>query len=121
MCTLNYFKVVITFLLLFVINDSFANRSCSKHDDKTCQESETNKYSKGLLWSLSWFLFLSYSHFLEANSKYKKYIKFVEDARKTYIPCKQANCSCHSNVISGDLSIFKNGITEKLIKNIASK
>lgn len=65
--------------------------------------------------------FSSKFQFVEANSNYKKYIKFVEDARKRYIPCVQANCSCHLDVISKDLSIFKNGITDKLIKNIVSK
>lgn len=110
----------VMFTILFIINVSFANRSCSKQNGIACKEAEINKYSKGS-YTIIYNSFITSYSISEANSKYKKYLNLIEDARKNYVPCKQVNCSCHSEVINKDLSVFKNGITDKLLKNIASK
>lgn len=113
-----YFSFICALIFTIVSSE---NRSCPKHNDISCEESEINKYTKSLRNHFIKIFEFLVKHFSGANPNLKKYLKLVEDARKNYAPCKQTNCACHSDVISTDLSIFKNGITDKLIKNIMSK
>ncbi|XP_055639482.1 O-glucosyltransferase rumi homolog [Toxorhynchites rutilus septentrionalis] len=44
------------------------------------------------------------------------YIRQINEALDTYIPCQSTNCSCHIDVLISDLRPFKAGINEQMIE-----
>lgn len=62
-----------------------------------------------------------YFVFLEINDREMDLLKVVEHAVTKHIPCIQANCSCHKEVISKDLQPFHEGITKEMFKIAVAK
>ncbi|XP_049822158.1 O-glucosyltransferase rumi homolog isoform X3 [Aethina tumida] len=98
------FHRVLFFVCLFIfIQNSNCNESCAKNKNNNCSASSINKYSKDI------------------NTKFKKYLKLIENAQNNYVPCNVTKCNCYSSVIKSDLKKFKNGITENDIERVRSK
>lgn len=94
--------IVLNFILIIKVDSTIPNKSIQSNEE--CVTNIVNKYSK------------------EANTKYIKYLKLIDQARRNYKPCNENRCNCHAGVMSHDLKIFKErGISEKLINNIKSK
>ncbi|KAF7287188.1 hypothetical protein GWI33_002552 [Rhynchophorus ferrugineus] len=75
-----------------------------QNDDEKCTSDGVNKYSK------------------EANTKYVKYLKLINEAKRNYKGCNENRCNCHAPVIARDLKIFKDkGISAKLLDNVKTK
>lgn len=54
------------------------------------------------------------------NAVHNKYIASIQEALESYEPCRQANCSCHADVLKADLRPFSHGITERMIDRARS-
>ncbi|XP_076812633.1 protein O-glucosyltransferase 1-like isoform X2 [Clavelina lepadiformis] len=82
-----------------------------------------NKFSMVQSWRHACIFLLFVSLFSPSslekrdNNKWKSYLERIERAKKDYKPCK-GNCTCHSDVITADLKIWKErgGITEADMK-----
>ncbi|XP_065095116.1 O-glucosyltransferase rumi homolog [Ochlerotatus camptorhynchus] len=49
-----------------------------------------------------------------------KYVTLIQEALASYTPCRQANCSCHADVLKSDLRPFKTGITQQMVERARS-
>ncbi|XP_038208712.1 O-glucosyltransferase rumi homolog [Zerene cesonia] len=90
-----------TTLILFVINliltkSDSPTGTCSS--ESSCVE-DRNRYSK------------------EINEWTSKISQLIELAEANFVPCINANCSCHASVIDNDLENFQSGITKDMVDN----
>lgn len=93
---LGHILVFSSFLFIYGIRSEF----CSSNNLDKCNQQvvETSKYSEA------------------ANSQWFHLQQEVLRALESYEECSSSNCSCHGSVIQNDLSVFKNGISLKMIK-----
>lgn len=96
------FKIIL-YDLIFLIVFNFilikATEYCIKSDNVNECAAENNKYD------------------IETNL----FLKDYKQALENYVPCTQANCSCHTSTIEKDLSFFKSGITKEMIDSVRGK
>nr|CAG4638501.1 EOG090X07KN [Cyclestheria hislopi] len=52
---------------------------------------------------------------MRRNDRWEGHVKKISQALLQYKPCQLKNCSCYTDMITNDLIIFKDGITEELI------